>query len=113
MSSSSRSAAVAAGAKVPQDHAVKAEALKEPVTVSLDPSVAGVELTVRVPRELVDSYEAVQAVYAGFSMPVVQELSEGDRDAVLAAARDESGKISNSAVQRILVAALTQAAQGN
>lgn len=110
--SQARSKAVVSGAKVPQDHAVKAEAAGVPVEVEIGPEAAGAALKILVPRSLVDSYEAIQAVYAGFAMPVMQELNNRDRDAVMAAAKDDSGKVCNSVVQRILVAALTQAAQG-
>ena len=113
MASQTRAAAVKAGAKLPQDHAARAEALDQPVDVEIGSGVAGVSLRFQVPRSLVDSYEAVQAVYAGFAMPVMQEFDEGTREGIIEAARDESGKVRNSVVQRVLVAALTQAAQGN
>lgn len=113
MASQTRAAAVKAGAKLPQDHAARAEALDQPVDVEIGSEVAGVSLRFQVPRSLVDSYEAVQAVYAGFAMPVMQEFDEGTREGIIEAARDESGKVRNSVVQRVLVAALTQAAQGN
>lgn len=112
--SETRSTAVTKGARLPQDHAVRAEALEQPVHVDLTDEVTGAgALSLDVPREVVDSYEAVSAVYSGFTMPIVQAFSEGDREAVLEAARDKSGKVRNSVVQRVLVAALTQAAQGN
>lgn len=111
--SNTRSAAAAKGARLPQDHALAAEALGQSVHVTLDASVTGGgPLSLDVPRDVVDSYEAISAVYSGFTMPIVQALSEQDREAVLDAARDDD-KVRNSVVQRILVAALTQAAQGN
>ena len=109
-----RSTATARGAKLPQDHALRAEALDAPVRVELDGAVTGAgPIAVDVPRDVVDSYEAVSAVYSGFTMPIMQALAEGDRGRILEAARDDTGKTRNSVVQRILVAALTQAAQGN
>lgn len=112
--SNTRATAATKGARVPQDHALKAEALGAPVHVELSADSTGAgPLSLDVPRDVVDSYEAISAVYSGFTMPVVQVFSEADREAVQAAATDESGKIRNSLVQRILVAALTQAAQGN
>lgn len=114
MASQTRAAAVKAGAKLPQDHAVKAEAQGQPVKVTIEASMydGDSSLTVNVPRELVDSYEAVNAVYTGFAMPVMQQLDPTSRQAILAAATDDTGKVRNTLVQRILVAALTQAAQG-
>ncbi|RLP12265.1 hypothetical protein [Propionibacterium australiense] len=114
MASQTRAAAVKAGAKLPQDHAAAAEAQGRPVKAVIEAATydGGADLTVAVPRDLVDSYEAVNAVYTGFVMPVMQALDETSRQAVLDAAADETGKVRNSVVQRILVAALTQAAQG-
>lgn len=114
MASQTRAAAVKAGARLPQDHAARAEAQGQPVKVTLTADqYGGAEpLTVQLPRALVDSYEAVNAVYTGFVMPVMQELAPDARQAILDAATDETGKTRNTLVQRILVAALTQAAQG-
>lgn len=97
---------IPANAKRPADHAAKAEAAGDAVTVDVD------DLTIRVPRGMIDSYEATNTLYSGFTLPVIQELG-ADGDKVLDAAKDVDGKISNSKVQKILVAALTKAAQGN
>lgn len=111
--SQTRGKAVAAGAKVPQDHAVRAEAAGAPVTVTVPPeATGGPEIEVTLPRGLVDSYEAINVVMTGYTMPVVQQLEAADRDAILAAAKDESGKVRASVVSRILASALTLAAQG-
>lgn len=97
---------IPANVKRPADHAAKAEAAGDAVTVDVD------DLTIRVPRNLIDSYEVTNTLYSGFTMPVIQELGD-DGDKVLEAAKDSDGKISNARVQQILVAAFTKAAQGN
>ena len=111
--SQTRGKAIASGAKVPQDHAVRAEVAGVPVTVTVPPeATGGDEIEVTLPRDLVDSYEAINVVMTGYTMPVVQQLDAEVREAILAAAKDESGKVRASAVSRILVSAMTLAAQG-
>lgn len=114
MASQTRAAAVKAGAKLPQDHAAAAEAQDLPVKVTIDAATydGDADLKLTVPRELVDSYEAINAVYSGFVLPIVQALDDASRQGILDAATDGTGKVRNSKVQGILVAALTQAAQG-
>lgn len=97
---------IPANVKRPADHAAKAEAGGDDVLVNVD------DLTIRVPRNLIDSYEATNTLYSGFTLPIIQQLG-GDGEKVLEAATDDDGKISNRKVQQILVAAFTKAAQGN
>lgn len=113
MASETRAAAVQAGARLPQDHAAKAEAAGAPVTVTVPSDVTGgAPVTVIVPREIIDSYDAINAVYSGFTMPIMQALDEAGRDAIVEACRDGDGKTRASKVQAVLVSALTLAAQG-
>lgn len=111
--SQTRGKAVASNAKVPQDHALRAEAAGAPVTVTVPPeATGGGEIEVTLPRDLVDSYEAINVVMTGYTMPVMQQLDVKVREAILAAAKDDGGKVRASVVSRILVSAMTLAAQG-
>lgn len=98
---------IPATAKKPADHALKQEARGNDREVTLK----SVDLTVTIPAELVDSYEASNAAYSGFTLPIIQEMGESGQ-AILEAAT-EDGKIRQSKVQRYLLEALNLAVQGN
>lgn len=103
-----REKAAAAGARVPQDRAQKAEATGEFVVLNV------LDVDVTVDPEALDDYDAVEAFADGDPRPFLRIIagSEEREKEILQELREESGRLRASVVGEFIMTVLKEAGQG-